>query len=142
MFDRSLRVRSVVAVGVAVAGLAIAAPLAVADPAPRFIPHTQTARLGGGPSPTIRDRLGEIGAWAVPSLRSQTPRLEEGLTGADRSWLTPSASEPHVTGPHVTSPPNGFDWGDAGIGAGAAAAVLLVATGSAVAIRRRVSPAH
>lgn len=168
MFDRSLRVRSVLSVGAAVAALAIAVPLAVAG-GPLFIPHAQT---GQGLSPVIRDKLGEIGAWAVPSatsreratrpgeglsgadrawlspgqaassLRQTAPRLGEGLTGVDRSWLAPTATEPRVAAPRVAPPSSGFDWGDAGIGAGAAAAILLVATGSAVAIRRRVTPAH
>jgi hypothetical protein len=114
MSDRRLRTRSVVAIGTAVAMLGIAAPLAAADPAPMFIPQTRQAPAN--------------------SLRQNAPRLGEGLTGADRSWLTPSPSE--------AVPPSGFNWGDAGIGAGATAIVLLVATGSAVAIRKRVSPAQ
>jgi hypothetical protein len=109
MFDRSLKVRRLVALGTAVAATAIAAPLAAADPAPFFIPHTQTAQ----------------------------PRLGEGWSGSDRSWL---ASGP--TGGRTAAPSDGFQWGDAGIGAATATALLLVLAGGAVAIRRRPSPAR
>jgi hypothetical protein len=130
MFDRSVKVRSVVGIAAAVMSFAIVPPLAAADPAPRFIPHTQQAprHLGEGLSGADRSWL---------SLKQTTPRLGEGLTGADRSWLAHESSERHAA-----SPTNPFDWGDAGIGAGSAAVVLLVAGGSVLAIRRRLSPAH
>jgi hypothetical protein len=107
MFDRSL-IRRFVAVGAAVAVIAFAAPLAAADPAPLFIPQTQHA----------------------------FPRLGEGLTGADRSWLAPTSG-----GGQVAVPSTGFHWGDAGIGAATAATVLGI-LGGAIAIRRRPSPAQ
>ena len=140
MLDRSLRARSVVGLGAAAAALALATPLAAAAPGPLFMPHGQIQTQPTGEAPSravIREKLGEIGAWAVPPLRTQTPRLGEGLTAADRSWLVPTAS----TRP-VVSPTNGFDWDDAGIGAGTAAAAVLVIGGSVVAVRRRVSPAQ
>jgi len=37
---------------------------------------------------------------------------------------------------------SGFDWADAGIGAGVALAVAALASGGALAVRKRVSPAH
>jgi hypothetical protein len=124
MFERSLRARVIFGAGTVVAALAIA-PLAAADPAPRFIPQTH----------------GGIQRPAVASLRSRTPHLGEGLTGADRSWLTRSSQTAGSPLPQA-SPPNGFDWDAAFLGAGVAAAVLSIVAGSAVAIRRRVSPAH
>jgi hypothetical protein len=39
-------------------------------------------------------------------------------------------------------PSSGFNWGDAGIGAGTTALVFLIAGGSVVMIRRRVSTAQ
>jgi hypothetical protein len=116
MSERRLRTRSIVVIGTAVATLGITAPVATADPAPLFIPHAQSA---------------------PNSLRQNAPRLGEGMSGADRSWLSSRATERHVVMPSTD-----FNWGDAGIGAGTAAAVLLVAGGSAVVIRRRLSPAH
>lgn len=130
MLDRSLKVRRFVALGAAVAATAVAAPLAGADRAPLFIPHGQqdSPRPGEGLSGADRKWL---------SLRQVSPRLGEGLTGADRSWLAwgPSASQAAV-------PSNGFDWGDAGIGAATAAVVLGIVAGSAVVISRRFSPAQ
>jgi hypothetical protein len=124
MFERTLSARLIVGAGIVVAALAIA-PLAAADPAPRFIPQTH----GGTQRPT------------VASLRGRTPRLGEGLTGADRSWLTRSSRTAGSLLPQA-SPPNGFDWDAAFVGAGVAAGVLLLVGGSAVVIHRRVSPAH
>lgn len=124
MFKRSLRARLFVWAGTVIAALAIA-PLVAADPAPRFIPQTH----GGTQRPT------------VASLRGRTPRLGEGLTGADRSWLTRSSRTAGSLLPQA-SPPNGFDWDAAFVGAGVATAVLLFVGGSAVVIHRRVSPAH
>jgi hypothetical protein len=130
MFDRSLKVRGLVALGTAVAATAIAAPLAAADPAPLFIPHTQTAQ------PRLGEHLnGSDRTWL--SMRERTPRLGEGWSGSDRSWL---ASGP--TGGRTAAPSDGFQWGDAGIGAATATALLLVLAGGAVAIRRRPSPAR
>jgi hypothetical protein len=130
MFDRSQKVRRVVGIGAAVAAFAIAAPVAAADPAPLFIPHGRQTQPRPGEGLSGADR-----SWL--SLAQTTPRLGEGLNGTDRSWLAPSRSERHIA-----SPSNRFDWGDAGIGAGTAAAVLLVVSGSAAAIRRRLSTAH
>lgn len=130
MFNRSQRVRSIVGIGAAVAAFAIAAPLAIADPAPLFIPHARQAQPRPGEGLSGADR-----SWL--SLKQTTPRLGEGMTGADRSWLPRSSAERHAA-----SSSNRFDWDDAGIGAGAAAAALLVVSGGAMVIRRRLSPAH
>jgi hypothetical protein len=45
-------------------------------------------------------------------------------------------------GGHGALPSDGFDWADAGIGAGTVVAALFLVTGSAFVIRRRFSPAH
>ena len=130
MFDRSQKVRSVAGLGAAVTALAIVVPIAAADPAPLFIPHSQAATPRPGEGLSGADR-----SWL--SLKQTAPRLGEGMTGADRSWLPTRSAERHVA-----SPSNRFDWDDAGIGAGTAAAALLVASGSAMVIRRRLRPAH
>jgi hypothetical protein len=128
MFDRSLRVRRFVALGAAVAATAVAAPLAAADPAPLFIRHSQqgSPRLGEGLSGADRAWLG---------TRPESERSRDSLTGDDRTWLAPSPSI------KAAVPSNGFDWGDAGIGAATATTVLGI-VGTAIAFRRRVSPAH
>jgi hypothetical protein len=43
---------------------------------------------------------------------------------------------------HVAAPSGGFDWGDAGIGAGATLALVMVTTGGAIAIGSRRGRRH
>jgi hypothetical protein len=118
MFDCTPTLRRLAAVGTAVAAMASAAPLAAAA----------SHRPGEGLS-------GDDRAWLNPQ---PVPRhLGEGLNGADRSWLI------HTTvGGHGALPSEGFDWADAGIGAGTVVAALFFVAGSAVVIRRRFSPAQ
>lgn len=130
MFDRSLMVRRFVVLGAAVAATATVAPRGTAVPASVFIPRTEQAGPRPGEGLSGADR-----AWL--STRQTTPRLGEGLNGTDRSWLTSSPN-----GGEIAVPSDSFEWGDAAIGAGTATATLLVLAGSAVAIRRRFSPAQ
>jgi hypothetical protein len=118
LFTCAPTLRRLAAVGTAVVAMASAAPLATAA----------SHRPGEGLS-------GDDRAWLKPQ---PVPRhLGEGLSGADRSWLI------HTTvGGHGALPSDGFDWADAGIGAGTVVAALFFVTGSAVVIRRRSSPAH
>jgi hypothetical protein len=118
LFTCTPTLRRLAAVGTATVAVASAAPLATAG----------SHRPGEGLSGSDR-------AWLKPQ---PVPRhLGEGLTGADRSWLV------HTTvGGHAALPSDGFDWADAGIGAGTVVAALFLVTGSAVVIRRRFSPAH
>jgi hypothetical protein len=53
---------------------------------------------------------------------------------------TQSAPAPTVI--HVAAPSTGFDWGDAGIGAGATLAFVTVAAGGAIAIGHRRGRRH
>jgi len=49
-----------------------------------------------------------------------------------------------VSAPKVETPSDGFDWGDAGIGAGGMLAVTLIGLGGAVTLthRRRIHDEH
>ncbi len=118
MFISTPMLRRLAAVTTAVAAMASAAPLATAA----------SHRPGEGLSGSDR-------AWL--KLQPVPRHLGEGLDGSDRSWLI------HTTvGGHGALPSDGFDWADAGIGAGTVVAALFFVTGSAVVIRRRFSPAH
>jgi hypothetical protein len=132
MFDHTHDLRRLAGVAAVVATAVIAAPIASGDPptVPAPIPQVAAARLGEQLSG--RDR-----AWLISSQQSAAPRLGERLSGTDRSWLTSDVGESPVA-----QPSNGFDWGDAGIGAGTAAVAVVVTAGSALLIRRRISPAH
>ena len=66
----------------------------------------------------IREKLGEIGAWAVPSTSTtstQQPIIREKL-GEIGAWAVPSTSTTSTPTPVVSSD-DGFDWNNAGIGA-------------------------
>ena len=75
-------------------------------------------------------------AVALASMLLTAPaaqaRLDEGEGG-------PTPSEP---APVRVVAPDGFSWVDAGIGAGAALGVVLVAGGAGRAVRRHSLPAH
>jgi hypothetical protein len=59
----------------------------------------------------------------------------------DAPTVTPTTTDTPVV--VVVDPSEGFDWGDAGLGAGAAVAIaLLGGAAAAVVTRRRRIPAH
>jgi hypothetical protein len=140
--------RILTALTVALAGLAIAVPVATArlslqSGGSQQIQETWTwasPPKTSLPSPAdTRQKLEEIGAWAVPSPKTSLPtpastrqKLEE--IGA---WAVPSKRD--TTTP-VTPSGNGFDWNDAGIGAGFALVLLLVGTGMVLTMRRHHPP--
>lgn len=118
MFTCTPTLRRLAAVGTAAVAMASAAPLAAAS----------SHRPGEGLS-------GDDRAWLTP--QPVPLHLGEGLNGTDRSWLV------HTTvGGHDALPSDGFDWGDAGVGAGTVVALLFFVTGSVVVIHRRVSTAR
>ena len=73
----------------------------------------------------VRNKLGEIGAWAVPSTQQKntTPLVSEKLAGLDLQPATTSASG------------GGFDWNDAGIGAALAFGFVVLGVGSLLTVR-------
>ncbi|HTX32350.1 MAG TPA: hypothetical protein VMD09_13290 [Solirubrobacteraceae bacterium] len=73
-------------------------------------------------------------AWAFPA--DQTPNGSQVPAGSP--YVTGAASAPAApTIVRVTPTDAGFDWGDAGIGAGGALALSLVALGGAVLVSGR-----
>jgi hypothetical protein len=137
MFKRLLTTLTVV---VALAGLVV--PVAAAGQS------QQASKLGEigawavpsqstGPSQqTIRDKLGEIGLWAVPSQSTgpsqQTIRDKLGEIGA---WAVPAT---HTT--PVVASSDGFDWNNGEIGAGFVLGALLIGVASFVTVRRHHRP--
>jgi hypothetical protein len=117
-------------VSLTLAALAVAVPVATA---------------GQSQQGTIREKLGEIGAWAVPSPtqltsskpvtgQSQQAIIREKL-GEIGAWAVPSGS----TGP-VASSGDGFDWNAAGFGAALAFGTMLVGAAGVVTVRRYHGP--
>ena len=133
MINRTSQLRRLAGLGAAVAMVAVAAPVAVADPQTRYSPFSQAASPRLGEHLSGRDRV-----WLPSSPQSAAPRLGERLSGADRSWLAPGSVGPSVALPSG----DGFNWSDAGIGAGTAVGGLLLAAAGTLMIRRRATPAH
>ena len=104
------------------------------------------ANAGQSQQAITREKLGEIGAWAVPSPTQNTDSSKP-LTGQSQqaiireklgeigAWAVPSPT----TGP-VASSEDGFDWNEAGLGAAFAFGVILVGTAGVVTIRRYHGP--
>jgi opacity protein-like surface antigen len=78
----------------------------------------------------VANKLGEIGAWAVPSTQQKntTPLVSEKLAGLDLQPATTSTSG------------GGFDWNDAGIGAALAFGFVVLGVGSMLTVRHQHKP--
>ena len=95
---------------------------------------TQTEVARQSQQAIIREKLQEIGAWAVPSA-TQTevvpkPLVSEKLSGLGLPTTTTV----------VASSSDGFDWNDAGIGAAFVSGAVLLGAASLVTIRRHHGP--
>jgi len=90
----------------------------------------------------ITDTLAPGGSTPAQSYRLITDTLAPGGTAPAQSYRFITDTLAPGGGPSVVSAPvsNGFDWADAGIGAGATAgiALLLLASGRVLQSRRRV----
>ena len=93
---------------------------------------TQTEVAGQSQQAIIREKLQEIGAWAVPSSQQTDtkPLVSEKLSGLGLPTTTT-----------VASGGEGFDWNDAGVGAAFVFGITLVGTASLMTIRRHHGPA-
>ena len=89
----------------------------------------------------IHEKLGEIGAWAVPSVSatsSQQAIIHEKL-GEIGAWAVPSPSTTSTPTPVVSSD-DGFDWNNAGIGAAFVLGAMLLGVASMATRRRHDRP--
>jgi len=139
--------RILTALTIALVGLAIAVPVATA----RLSLQTSGSQIQetwtwASPSKTsvptradIRQKLEEIGAWAVPSPKTArpSPAVIRGKLEEIGAWAVPSK---RATTTPVTSSSSRFDWHDAGIGAGFAFGALVVGTGMVLTMRRHHGP--
>ncbi|HSC49436.1 MAG TPA: hypothetical protein VLD16_04155 [Gaiellaceae bacterium] len=88
--------------------------------------------LGQSSQTIVRQKLGEIGAWAVPSRQRLAPSTNQKLEEIG-AWAVPSKS---VSTPITSSTGSGFDWNYAGIGAALALAGAL-ALGAVLTVRHQ-----
>jgi hypothetical protein len=65
------------------------------------------------------------------------PLAGTGLLSEQANGLVAAAHTPAVV--HVTAPSGGFDWGDAGVGAGGMLALILIGVGGVLTVARRRS---
>jgi hypothetical protein len=83
---------------------------------------TQTEVAGQSQQAIIRDKLQEIGAWAVPSNSTQTEIVPKSLPASPTTVVASSSDR--------------FDWNDAGIGGAFVFGAVLLGAASLVTIRR------
>lgn len=80
------------------------------------------------------------GATANPTPATVYSRQDKSIVPAT-SPSTPAGSPAKVSAPapvvHVQAPANGFDWGDAGIGAAGGLALSMIGLGGALAVSQR-----
>jgi hypothetical protein len=120
------------AVAVAATITALAAPTAVAQDLRS--PDVQDAASSAQQatdlrSPDVRDAAGSAQQLATPPSDLRSPDVRDAAANVVGSVVAPAA-EPSV--------PDGFQWGDAAIGAGAAVAAIALGAGLLVAGRRRL----
>jgi hypothetical protein len=141
------RTRTGLAAALAVASLAVAAP-AGADPNPA--PRVQSSQRGVAPA---QEQYYMSHKPAIPATghdfrtidaresarATEAARAQEQYSGSHPSAIsTPTRGAPTIAEP---SSANGFEWGDAAIGAGSAIGLALALAGGAAAISRRHRPA-
>ena len=119
----------------AVAGVAAVAvlvvPAALADP-PNYLRHVPQAQVGFNHEPEIVTGL----APSPEGRLAPQPEIIGGVASPGHHVLVSRLTQPSALASH------GFDWADAGIGAGVALAGAALASACAVALRKRVSLAH
>jgi hypothetical protein len=81
-------------------------------------------------------------ALAIPASASAAPQIPHGADYSSVSAIPPPTSEPTVASDSPSDSGDGFDWGDAALGAGAAMAVVALGGAVLFTVRRRpgVSP--
>jgi hypothetical protein len=110
------------------------------DPRPRAV-ALAGAGYGYGSSPIAPART--TGPGVVTGARHVTPTILATRGGAVHvapSRLTNPVSARHISATASATPSDGFDWGDAGIGAGGAIALMTLLVGGALGVssfRRR-----
>jgi len=73
------------------------------------------------------------------SQPSHNPQSGPPLTQQSTNQLVSGASRPRPAVVHVTAPSGGFDWGDAGVGAGGMLALTVIGVGGVLTVARRRS---
>jgi hypothetical protein len=128
--SRQHRVVQAVAVAATVTGLAVPAAGAqdLRSPDVQDAAAAAQQRVGDLRSPDVRDVAGSAQQLSTPASDLRSPDVRDAASRIVSS-VTPPVTEPSAS--------DGFAWGDAAIGAGAAVAAIALAGGLMVAGRRR-----
>ena len=137
------RITTTIALALALA--ATAAPVASANPAPLAQAEAAIANASphGQPSSGPCSEVCSGGGYRSVSQPAETPGDSGATLPHDprpRSIALSSAYKTASIPPtlvRVAAPGNGFDWGDAGIGAGGTLALTLIALGGVLAVTNR-----
>ena len=124
------RLAGAVAAVIAVAMLAVSA--ALADP-PNYQRYMSQSQVGLTHEP-------EIVSGLAPSPQGRSAPRPEIIGGIASSGDQRLVSR--LTQPSALAAQGGFDWGDAGVGAGSTLAAVALAAAGALAMRRRAPLAH
>jgi len=133
-------------IGIAASVLAIAAmagPVASArpdlEPQPAIPASTAAGNATGIPPSLSRSQASEIAALDRVKARNLAHHLSP--TGTYSIAALTTAATP-LAAPTLEAPGNGFDWGDAAVGAGVTAAIGLLIAAASIAVRHRAEPRH
>jgi len=122
-----IRQSHLLALVLATAALAIAAPIAQANSAPKVDPLAESYLTGRGLSPS------EVKSWTVGACSQQ-------VKAASCYAMLDRAANPGPSIPVAGS--SGFHWVDAGIGAGAALGIVLLLGGLGASLVSRQTRRH
>jgi hypothetical protein len=125
---------------------ALGAPAASAAPVEQFIPSTVDDNTIKNNSDAY-ERTGSIHTSMKTAGETKKPsaKVDYSMNAATGDYTPPVSSTPATPAPVrvvQVSADSGFDWGDAGIGAGGLLALAAIASGALVAIRHRPAPGH
>ncbi|HEY7206597.1 MAG TPA: hypothetical protein VH416_00035 [Gaiellaceae bacterium] len=120
--------------------------LAVAGVA-ETLPTARHVAVGGSPVWPVtgigRTIVTDHSAGQNGAGRPSVPIVTEHSAGQNGDGSAPAAGGQPTAAPVAATPADGFAWGDAAIGAGAAMVLLfLLAGGATVIVRRRGTPAY
>jgi len=102
---------------------------------PGLLSQVQTGPKKAVVKSNVNQKLGEIGAWAVPS-NPKAPSMRLNVNqklGEIGAWAVPSKSKASSSG-------DGLDWSNAGIGVALAFGVAVLGVGSLLTVRHQQRP--
>jgi hypothetical protein len=117
---------------ISVVGASAASARYLPEPTPSATDQATTVRQAVSPNP---DQQAPSTGHGAPPVASGTPQTAV----FNSARPNPAAGGAHPTAA-ASTPSNGFDWGDAAVGAGVAAAIAALVTAGSLGLRQRSQP--